>query len=63
MLLNNRCMDKKDTNYHQNMNYDNKAMASECCDNQFPGVVCPPIYECPQIRCCHREIYHEVPQD
>lgn len=21
---------------------------------------CPPIYECPQERCCHREFHHEV---
>ena len=23
--------------------------------------MCPPIYECPQERCVHREIIHEVP--
>ena len=33
-----------------------------CCMNQpMPGMVCPPVYECPQERCCHREIVHEVP--
>lgn len=30
-----------------------------CCPQQ--GMVCPPVYECPQERCCHREIVHEVP--
>lgn len=27
----------------------------------LPGVVCGPVYECPQIKVCHREIIHEVP--
>lgn len=27
----------------------------------YPGVVCPPVYECPQERVCHRYICHEVP--
>lgn len=27
-----------------------------------PPIPCPPIYECPQERCVHREIIHEVPQ-
>ena len=27
----------------------------------MPGVVCPPIYECPEERVCHRYICHEVP--
>ena len=25
------------------------------------GMVCPPVYECPQERCIHRQIVHEVP--
>ena len=27
----------------------------------LPGVVCPPIYECPRETVCHRYICHEVP--
>ncbi len=27
----------------------------------YPGVVCPPVYECPEERVCHRYICHEVP--
>ncbi len=27
----------------------------------LPGVVCPPVYECPQETVCHRYICHEVP--
>ena len=26
------------------------------------GMVCAPVYECPQERVIHREIMHEVPQ-
>ena len=29
--------------------------------NTMPGVVCQPSYECPQERCIHRQIIHEVP--
>lgn len=31
-----------------------------CCD-PLRGIVCPPVYECPQERVCHRQIVHEVP--
>ena len=24
--------------------------------NSLPGMVCPPVYECPQERCIHRQI-------
>jgi len=27
----------------------------------FPGAMCQPVYECPQERCCHRQIVHNVP--
>jgi len=33
----------------------------DCCKEALPGVVCPPVYECPQERVCHRTITHEVP--
>ncbi len=38
-----------------------------CCSNMgvmqdaMPGVVCPPVYECPRETVCHRYICHEVP--
>ena len=40
-----------------------KKMMSETTTscNTMPGVVCQPIYECPQERCVHRQIIHEVP--
>jgi hypothetical protein len=32
-----------------------------CAVPTMQGVVCPPIYECPQERCIHKQIVHEVP--
>jgi len=39
---------------------------NSCCEETMmgetmPGVVCPPIYECPRETVCHRYICHEVP--
>ncbi len=31
------------------------------CECPTSGMVCAPIYECPQERCVHRQIVHEVP--
>ena len=66
MLLNKRCLDKSgEMEYMQKSEYSkmemDPMMGGTCCDNQYPGVTCPPVYECPQVRCCHREIFHEVP--
>ncbi len=33
----------------------------EMMGESIPGVVCPPIYECPRETVCHRYICHEVP--
>ena len=71
MLLNKRCMDNDTMDYsfkekYSSLEYENSNMNMDMsmnmgCDNKYPGVVCPPVYECPQIRICHREICHEVP--
>lgn len=34
---------------------------NSCMPYSMPGIVCPPVYECPEERCIHREICHEVP--
>ena len=34
---------------------------TSCGCPSMTGMVCPPIYECPQERCVHRQIVHEVP--
>lgn len=31
-----------------------------CCEQNF---CCPPIYECPQERVCHKYFTYEVPQE
>ncbi len=38
-----------------------KMMNENTSCNTMPGIVCEPIYECPQVRCVHRQIVHEVP--
>jgi len=52
----------KDMSYNMGYGYD----MSYCPSNQMmgetmPGVVCPPVYECPRETVCHRYICHEVP--
>lgn len=73
MLKNNRdCGGKMDMKYESKYdmgNMTNEYMATipagmdmnSCCGDIMPGVVCPPVYECPQERVCHRTICHEVP--
>lgn len=34
---------------------------NEMAGETMPGVVCPPVYECPRETVCHRYICHEVP--
>lgn len=55
-------------NYYTNgtsINKDEKGetMKQECCHQEMPqcGMMCDPIYECPQERVCHRVINYEVP--
>ena len=36
--------------------------SNSCAVSSIPGMVCPPIYECPQERQIHRQIIHKVPQ-
>lgn len=50
-MFRNCCFDMGD-NFKQDVN---------CVNQQNMGMPsCPPIYECPQERCCHREFHHEV---
>lgn len=64
MFKNNRCIDSSFPT--QAMPYQAKEMKeqtmkteTQCCES-YPGVMCPPVYECPQERVCHREINHQV---
>ncbi len=64
-----RCMDAnnfpeaQDTSYGCgcNMNMPMAPMMGMNCSCQQP-IMCQPIMECPQVRCCHRVINYEVPQ-
>ena len=60
--MNNNFEVKMD-NYFE-MDNNDKMMKDNSCNmmnNSLPGVVCPPVYECPEERVCHRYICHEVP--
>ena len=70
MFKNNRDCGGKTENYHEmNKGYNQEIMSMGYgemmggigCNNSYPGVVCPPVYECPQEKVCHRYICHEVP--
>ncbi len=54
MFRNNRC-------YDMNSKLEDSKMSdmSMTCPEMAPS--CPPVTECPQERCCHREFVHEVP--
>ena len=50
MYKTKRCFDKMDNNMPNDFSMNNNC----CC-------MMDPIYECPQERCIHRQIVHEVP--
>lgn len=54
---------KKMTNMGAGMSYagGSCSMNSSMSSTPLQGMVCPPVYECPQERIIHREIMHEVP--
>lgn len=64
--MKNRCPDTsvfpeaKDVNMDVNMGMDCCMPPMGCCPSQT--MMCPPVMECPQVRCCHRIINYEVPQ-
>jgi len=68
-MLNKRCIDPgfpmNDGSMTQGpMNPEmmmNKGMECSMPKEHLQGMVCQPVYECPQERCCHRQIIHEVP--
>ncbi len=62
----NRCMDMSaypeavSPEYSSDKNMDMSMMSGMGCPGNV--MMCQPIYECPQVRCCHRVINYEVPQ-
>lgn len=52
----------KSSKFEENMNMNN---TQSCCmgmnNPQMMDGMCPPIYECPEERVCHRYMCYEVP--
>jgi len=60
-MIRNRCFEAGPN--FDNAQMPNKDMMSTCMDMnmQMPMNDCiPPVYECPQERCCHRQIHYQV---
>lgn len=50
-------------NMNMDFSYMNNMPMNNCCSmNPCMTEMCPPVYECPQERVCHRTINYEVPQ-
>ena len=49
-MFEKRCFD----NNLGNMPMDNDS----ACNQSMDGMMCPPVCECPQERCCKRDIHH-----
>lgn len=66
MVRDQRCYDQSFMNQDFPVAGEDKKMSGDmahmagCCPQPCP-TMCPPIMECPQERCCHRYICHEVP--
>ncbi len=64
-MKNNRCQDMSvfpeatEAKMDMNMSMGMDMGMMNCCPSQT--MMCPPIYECPQVKCCHRVINYEVP--
>ncbi len=49
-------------NMNMDFSYMNNMPMNNCCSmNPCMTEMCPPVYECPQERVCHRTINYEVP--
>ena len=59
-MIRNRCFDMGSIS--NNMNTKDMGMTDNMNsgDMNITGCMRDPVYECPQERCCHREIHHEV---
>ena len=65
-MKSNRCMDpniflesQEPMDYSMMGGMDTSVMKMNCCNDGV--MMCPPIMECPQVKCCHRVINYEVP--
>lgn len=53
---------EKDTKTEYKNVTSSDVYSSPCTSESILGIMCPPVYECPQERQIHRQIIHEVPQ-
>lgn len=53
--------DGVDMNMSMDYNYASMGMPNCCPMDPCMPTMCPPVYECPQERVCHRTINYEVP--
>lgn len=62
-MFKNRDCGKHEMEMTPQMSNQNMGMCMDMMQagENYPGVVCPPVYECPEERVCHRYICHEVP--
>ena len=63
-MFTNRCFDQGFPMPENMMPNDGMHQEQMECPKQpemFSGVMYQPVYECPQMRCHHRQIIHEVP--
>ncbi len=69
MYMKNNCMDYPEAKEMPKYEVPRQEMAGDCCcmgmgmgmGESYPGIVCPPVYECPTERVCHRQFVHEIP--
>lgn len=68
LLRNNRCYERPSMNYEQTTSMSMESAMPEAMPmpevgmGMCPtGAACPPVYECPQERVCHRQTVIEVP--
>lgn len=63
MFRNNRDFHFEEKNMMMDMDVNMNMGDMANMNATLPGIICPPVYECPKETVCHRYICHEVPQD
>lgn len=61
MFRNNRDIHFEENNMMMDMDVNMNMGDPTNMNTTLPGMVCPPIYECPKETVCHRYICHQVP--
>lgn len=60
-MFTNRCFDMPNPGFDAKMPAgDTQEMKASNMNVEMGGYCGQPVYECPQERCCHRQIHHEV---